>query len=147
MAAYEDLFPDSQYKTSDKAKKEYIDKAIASFGEGHTDDITYSKAIICLTALGIDAEKLYTVNSNEPISAVEGLNSVSHSASVWNAPYTMAAYNQNSYSGTEEFEKKLIEAVLENQGEDGSWDEWGSVQSTSNVIAGLSFYQGTDEKI
>ncbi|MGN0133548.1 MAG: S-layer homology domain-containing protein, partial [Anaerotignum sp.] len=29
----------------------------------------------------------------------------------------------------------------------GSWDEWGSVQSTSNVIAGLSFYQGTDEKI
>lgn len=147
MAAYEDLFPDSQYKTSDKAKKEYIDKAIASLGEGHTDDITYSKAIICLTALGIDAEKLYTVNSNEPISAVEGLNSVSHSASVWYAPYTMAAYNQNSYSGTEEFEKKLIEAVLENQGEDGSWDEWGSVQSTSNVIAGLSFYQGTDEKI
>lgn len=147
MAAYEDLFPDSQYKTSDKAKKEYIDKAIASLGEGHADDITYSKAIICLTALGIDAEKLYTVNSNEPISAVKGLNSVSHSSSVWYAPYTMAAYNQNSYSGTEEYEKDLIEAVLENQGEDGSWDEWGSVQSTSNVIAGLSFYQGTDEKI
>lgn len=147
MAAYEDLFPDSQSKTSDKAKKEYIDKAIASLEEGHADDITYSKAIICLTALGIDAEKLYTVNSNEPISAVEGLNSVSHSSSVWYAPYTMAAYNQNSYSGTEELEKDLIDAVLENQGEDGSWDEWGSVQSTSNVITGLSFYQGTDEKI
>ena len=147
MAAYEDLFPDSQYKTSDKAKKEYIDKAIASLEEGHADDITYSKAIICLTALGIDAEKLYTVNSNEPISAVEGLNSVSHSSSVWYAPYTMAAYNQKSYSGTEELEKDLIDAVLENQGEDGSWDEWGSVQSTSNVITGLSFYQGTDKKI
>lgn len=147
MAAYEDLFPDSQYKTGEKTKKEYIDKAIASLGEGHADDITYSKAIICLTALGIDAEKLYMVNSNEPISAVEGLNSVSHSSSVWYAPYIMAAYNQNSYSGTEESEQDLIEAVLENQGEDGSWDEWGSVQSTSNVIAGLSFYQGTDEKI
>ncbi len=147
MAAYEELFPDSQYKTSDKAKKEYIDKAIASLGEGNADDITYSKAIICLTALGIDAEKLYTVNSNEPISAVEGLNSVSHSSSVWYAPYTMAAYNQNNYSGTEELEKDLIDAVLENQGEDGSWDEWGSVQSTSNVIAGLSFYRGTDENI
>ncbi len=147
MAAYEDLFPDSQYKTGEKTKKEYIDKTIASLGEGHADDITYSKAIICLTALGIDAEKLYMVNSNEPISAVEGLNSVSHSSSVWYAPYIMAAYNQNSYNGTEESEQDLIEAVLENQGEDGSWDEWGSVQSTSNVIAGLSFYQGTDEKI
>lgn len=138
MAAYEDLFPDSQYKTSDKARQEYIDSTIASITKDGAGDTTYGKAIIGLTALGIDVEKLYTVNSNEPISAIKGLNGVSHSPSVWCMPYTMAAYNQNDYSGTEQYEASLIEAVLHNQADDGSWNEWGSVQSTANAIIGLS---------
>ncbi len=142
MAAYEDLFPDSQYKTSDKARQEYIDSTIASITKDGAGDTTYGKAIIGLTALGIDVEKLYTVNSNEPISAIKGLNGVSHSPSVWCMPYTMAAYNQNDYSGTEQYEASLIEAVLHNQADDGSWNEWGSVQSTANAIIGLSFYKG-----
>lgn len=145
MAAYEDILPECKYKTSQKAKQAYIDYAIQSMTENGAGDTTYGKAIIGLTALGIDAERLYTVNSNEPISAIEGLNGVEKDSNVWKAVYTMAAYNQKAYSGTEQYENVLIEKVLKNQANDGRWNDYGTkIDSTANAIIGLSFYKEND---
>lgn len=147
MAAYEDLFPDSENKTSDRARQEYIDKAIASVVGDNVSDTTYDKAIICLTALGVDAERLYTVNSNDPISAVEGLKGnglKGHSTQLWDAPYTLMAYGQNDYENTKVYETKLISDMVQNA--NGSWggNYDKGIQSTANMIAGLAFYSDID---
>ncbi len=62
------------------------------------------------------------------------------------APYTLAAYNQADYAGTDGYEQQLIKALLEAQEEDGSWNEWGTIDTTANVLAGLAFYAG-DSKV
>ena len=143
MAAYAALGL-SDSVTSDAARQSYIDYAIASLSGEGAGDTVYAKAILGLTAVGVDAAQLYPAGSEDPISAVDGLNAAEHSASAWCAPYTLAAYQQGQWA-TEEYESALVDAVLQAQGEDGSWSEWGeSVQTTSNMIVGLSFYQQSD---
>ena len=155
MAAYKQLNSKTSYKTSDIAKQTYLNNAIEIVSKeieyvGSTNpakDTSYSKTIIALTALGIDVEQLYTANSNKSVNAITKLNKVEHSGSAWCAPYTLAAYQQGEY-GTTAQETALIEAVLANQLADGSWNEWGdSIQTTSNVIAGLAFYYGDNENV
>lgn len=143
MSAYSNAYPDSVHKTTDAAKQAYINAAISSLQKSNVGDTTYDKAILSLTAIGADATQLYPVNSNTAVNAVEGLNSVTQSTSVWSAPYTLAAYNQADYAGTETYERTLVDAILAAQGEDGSWTEYGmTLDTTANAIAGLSFYAG-----
>ena len=139
MAAYADYNPDTSYTTSSSAKQSYIDSAIQSITAEGAGDTTYSKAIIILQSIGADPQTLYSASSNTPISAVQGLNNVTHSSSAWCAPYTLFAYNQGNY-GTDTCEQALIQEILANQSEDGSWDEWGTIDTTANVIAALSLY-------
>ncbi len=148
MAAYADYNPADASKTADGARQQYINKTIGNVtkteAQGETE---YAKAIIILTALGIDATELYPANSEKMVSAVAKLNAAAHSSSAWVAPYTLAAYRQGKY-GTEAQETALIEAVLVNQLEDGSWNEWGdSIQTTSNMIAGLAFYYDKNDTV
>ncbi len=142
MAAYLKHNPDAKNKTSDKAKQEFINKAVDVIATS-TDDVALDKAILGLRGINGDLEKLYTVNSNTSINAIEKLNAVTHNASAWKAPYTMAAYNQGI--SNKEKEDALIAAVLGNQKEDGSWDEFGTIDTTANMIAGLSFYKDRPE--
>jgi len=147
MVAYEDLNLDDT-KTSDEAKQKYINSAITSVADENAGETTYTKAILALTAIGIDAEELYPENSITPISAIAGLNDVEHGSGAWVAPYTLAVYGQKDYAGTEETVDAIIAAVLANQQDDGSRSEWGdSIQTTSNMIAGLSFYYGENEAV
>ena len=139
MGAYAALCPTGA-KLTESAKQSYINKTIQALCAERVTDTTYAKSILALTAIGADVQQLYPVNSNTPINAIAALNGVTQSTSAWSAPYTLAAYNQRSYTGTESYERALINALLENQGEDGSWDEWGTIDTTANVIAGLSFY-------
>ena len=119
---------------------------IDSIVQENAGETTYSKALLALTAIGIDAEKLYPEDSETAVSAIAGLNAVEHGSSAWVAPYTLAAYNQNDYGNTEEYETAIITAVLANQKDDGSWNEWDdSIQTTSNMIAGLAFYQDRED--
>ena len=57
----------------------------------------------------------------------------------------MAAYNLKN-SQTEAYENALVEKMLENQKEDGSWNEWDTViDTTANAIVGLSFYRDRED--
>lgn len=149
MAAYKALEP-TVAGTSEAAKKAYIDAAIDSLTANGAGESTYAKAILALQSIGVDARELYASGRNgAKRNAVALLTALeSHDASAWVAPFTLAALNQGDY-GTDELEQSIVSAVLAGQSlENGSWSEWGdSVQTTANVIAGLSFYYGTDPAV
>ena len=145
MAAYAALRPETAAKTTAGAKQAYIDGAIAAIQESGVSDTVCAKTILTMTAIGADAEQLYPAGSTDSVSAVDKLNGTEQSTSVWSAPYTLAAYNQKEYTGTEDYEDQLITALLSAQGEDGSWNEWGTIDTTANAIAGLSFYADRPE--
>ncbi len=140
MAAYADYVDAASYVTSETAKQAYLNATITALQADSVSDTTYSKAILGLTSIGADAQLLYPVNGDDPIDAVAGLNSVTQSTSAWSAPYILAAYNQSDYEGTESYETALVNALLAAQKDDGSWDEFGTIDTTANAIAGLSFY-------
>jgi len=148
MAAYEDTNPDSAYKSTADAKQAYIDSAIAAITAEGAGEAAYAKAIVILQSIGADPQTLYPTDSDTPVSAVDGLKTLeAHSSSAWVAPYTLMALNQGDYD-TDELEQSIITSVLTNQAEDGSWSEWGdSIQTTANMIAGLSFYYDSDETV
>ena len=144
MAAYAKTRPNAASKTSASAKQAYINTAISALQNPNLTDTTCDKAILSLTGLGVDVTKLYPVNSNTPINAISLLNGVTQSSSAWSAPYTLAAYAQGNY-GTNFYENSLLTAVLANQQENGSWEEFGTVDTTGNMIAALAFYQNRDD--
>lgn len=140
MAAYEKYNPDTEYKTTDSAKQKYINQAVTTLAGSNPRDTDIDKAIIALRAIGGDPTKIYRVNDNNPLNAIDILNNTTQSTSAWSAPYTLAAYNQDEFE-TDANEDTLIDALLKAQGEDGSWNEWGTIDTTANAIAGLSFYK------
>lgn len=141
MAAYEDLKPTTTHKLSADAKQKYVNFVTSAVTHSSAGDTTCALSIISLQGLGYDPQQLYPVNSNTALSIVTKLNGVTHAESAWNAPYTLAAYNQGSY-GTDSYEQVLITKILDNQKSNGSWTEWGdSIQTTANMIVGLSFYR------
>ena len=143
MGAYARAYPDKGVALTEAAKQNYINAAIAAIQSAGATDTTYDKAILALTANGVDATKLYpTANSSTALNAITLLNKADKSASAWSAPYTLAAYNQADFAGTQNYEQQLVEALLRAQKADGSWDEWGTIDTTANVLAGLAFYAG-----
>lgn len=143
MGAYARAYPDKGVALTEAAKQNYINAAITAIQSAGATDTTYDKAILALTANGVDATKLYpTANSSTALDAITLLNKADKSASAWSAPYTLAAYNQADFTGTQNYEQQLVEALLRAQKADGSWDEWGTIDTTANVLAGLAFYAG-----
>lgn len=143
MGAYARAYPDKGVALTEAAKQNYINAAITAIQSAGATDTTYDKAILALTANGVDATKLYpTANSSTALNAITLLNKADKSASAWSAPYTLAAYNQVDFTGTQNYEQQLVEALLRAQKADGSWDEWGTIDTTANVLAGLAFYAG-----
>ena len=143
MGAYARAYPDKGVALTEAAKQNYINAAITAIQSAGATDTTYDKAILALTANGVDATKLYpTANSSTALNAITLLNKADKSTSAWSAPYTLAAYNQADFTGTQDYEQQLVEALLRAQKADGSWDEWGTIDTTANVLAGLAFYAG-----
>lgn len=143
MGAYARAYPDKGVALTEAAKQNYINAAITAIQSAGATDTTYDKAILALTANGVDVTKLYpTANSSTALNAITLLNKADKSASAWSAPYTLAAYNQADFTGTQNYEQQLVEALLRAQKADGSWDEWGTIDTTANVLAGLAFYAG-----
>ena len=140
MGAYAKAYPAKGVRLTDEAKQNYINVAITAIQAKGVTDTALDKAILALSANGVDVTKLYPVNSNTPINAVTLLNKAGKSSSAWSAPYTLAAYNQADYAGTNGYEQELVKALLDAQKADGSWDEWGTIDTTANVLAGLAFY-------
>lgn len=146
MAAYLASHENTQYKTTDEAKQTYINTAINALTGESISETVYSKTILAMQSIGVDSQRLYPVNSNDAVSAVAGLNGISHSSSAWAAPYTLAAYNQGEYN-SDAYEQAIIGQLLSNQSGDGCWSEFGTIDTTANVIAGLSFYYDTDPQV
>lgn len=143
MGAYARAYPDKGVALTEAAKQNYINAAITAIQSAGATDTTYDKAILALTANGVDATKLYpTANSSTALNAITLLNKADKSTSAWSAPYTLAAYNQADFTGTQNYEQQLVEALLRAQKADGSWDEWGTIDTTANVLVGLAFYAG-----
>lgn len=143
MGAYARAYPDKGVALTEAAKQNYINAAITAIQSAGATDTTYDKAILALTANGVDVTKLYpTANSSTALNAITLLNKADKSTSAWSAPYTLAAYNQADFTGTQNYEQQLVEALLRAQKADGSWDEWGTIDTTANVLAGLAFYVG-----
>ena len=123
MGAYAKAYPHKGVGLTAEAKQNYINAAITAIQSAAATDTAYDKAILALTANGVDVTKLYPVNSNTPLNAIELLNKTGKSASAWSAPYTLAAYNQANFAGTDGYEKQLVNALLDAQEADGSWNE------------------------
>ena len=140
MGAYAKAYPAKGVRLTDEAKQNYVNVAITAIQAKGVTDTALDKAILALSANGVDVTKLYPVNSNTPINAITLLNKAGKSSSAWSAPYTLAAYNQADYAGTNGYEQELVKALLDAQKTDGSWDEWGTIDTTANVLAGLAFY-------
>ena len=140
MGAYAKAYPHKGVGLTAEAKQNYINAAITAIQSAAATDTSYDKAILALTANGVDVTKLYPVNSNTPLNAIELLNKTGKSTSAWSAPYTLAAYNQANFAGTDGYEKQLVNALLDAQEADGSWNEWGTTDTTANVLMGLAFY-------
>lgn len=143
MGAYEGYAPETENKLNDEAKQKYVNYAIKTIKDA-TSDTSIAKAALGLAAISKNPELLYSVNSNTPVSAIERLNGVTKSASAWSAPFILAVYNQGDYD-TEDYETEIVNAILSNQEENGSWNEFGTIDTTANVIAGLSFYKEREE--
>ena len=144
MGAYKKYAPETDKVLSETAMKAFVKESIADVAETDRDsDLT--KAILALTAVGKDATNLYKANSNTPISALTKLNAAEQSTSAWSAPYTLAVYNRDEYANREK-EIALINALLASQGENGAWDEFGTIDTTANAIAGLAFYMDDEDE-
>ncbi|MBR3848386.1 MAG: S-layer homology domain-containing protein [Oscillospiraceae bacterium] len=144
MGAYKKYASETDKVLSETATKEFVKESIADIA-GTDRDSDLTKAILALTATGKDATKLYKENSNTPISAISKLNAAEQSTSVWSAPYTLAAYNREEYANREK-EIALVNALLASQGENGEWDEFGTIDTTANAIAGLAFYMDDEDE-
>lgn len=143
MGAWESYAPETENKLTNTAKQNYINYAINTI-KNSSSDTAIDKAVLGLCAISKNPCMLYSVNSNTAMSAIDKLNETVKSTSAWNAPYTLAVYNQGDYD-TEIYETEIVDALLESQEEDGSWNEYGTIDTTANVIAGLSFYKHRQE--
>lgn len=149
MAAFAELIKNSADKSTDDAKQNYINTVVSKLNSGEidADEKELAKAIITLTAIGINSEKLYPVNSNTSISAVEKLKNITtNSLSAWTAPYVIMALSQKNYDS--EKVSYLIDEILKLQKEDGRFEEYGYIiDTTANMIACLSLYYDKNENV
>ncbi len=143
MGAYKKCVPETMSVLSDRARQMLVNESIKTISKNN-NDAELAKVILALTAQGKDVTQLYAVNSNTPINAIEKLNNTDLSTSVWNAPYTLAVYNRSEFENREK-ELYLVNTLLASQGENGAWNEYGTIDATANAIAGLSFYSNDED--
>jgi len=147
MAAYEKARP-SGSKLTATAKQNIINTSLGNISADNPIESAYSKAILNMQSIGINPREIYPVNSNTPVDAVAGLNSISHSSAVWTAAYTLLAYQQGDYNtGTQESD--LVTALLKTQLENGGWtaSETAEADATGLAILALAaYYNDADVK-
>ncbi|MBE7029178.1 MAG: DUF4430 domain-containing protein [Ruminococcaceae bacterium] len=146
MAAYEKVRPLGS-KLTDRAKQNMINNSLSDISTENPGESAYSKAILDMHSIGINPQKIYPVNSNKPVDAVAGLNSVSHSSAIWTAAYTLLSYQQGDYSiGTQEAD--LVTALLDTQLENGGWTSWETAEADATgmaILALAAYYNENDD--
>lgn len=147
MAAYEKV-RFSELKLTDTAKQNMINTTLGNISGENPDESAYSKAILDMHSIGINPKEMYYVNSNTPVDAVAGLNSISHSKEIWTAAYTLLSYQQGEYS-TETKETDVVNALLGTQLGNGGWTafETAEADATGVAILALSAYYSKNNKV
>ena len=136
MGTYTRLYGTSSLTAA--AKQKYINTIIENVQKGNYGESDYATAVILpLTSIGVDASRLYPVNSNTPVNALTKLANTTPYISEWSTPYTLMAYKQGYGAGANE--KELLTGLLALQKSDGGW---GSVDPTGETLAALAFYKG-----
>lgn len=138
LGAYHLLNADGAALT-ENAKQSYVNSAWEAVTADSAGDAAYSKAILALCSMGVDPEKLYPVNSNEPVNVVEKLKATATN-SIYTAPYVLLAYQQGDWD-TAGQEQEVLSFILSSQNPDGSWGSiaWG-YDTTAMVLQGLAAY-------
>ena len=128
--------------TTEKAEQKYLNSAIEKTAAGNGTDNEYSKIILTLTAMGIDAELLYPIGSETPVNALDCLRTVK-SSGIWGDAFKLMALSQKDKNTVDETEKALLQSIIERQEENGSWIRNNDpIQTTGIVLNALAFYQG-----
>lgn len=141
LMSYEKLYDgNSLNKLSDDAVQKYVDSAIATIAKSDASEGDIAKAIIGLSSLGYDVTKLYPVNSNDAINAIDKLNRCSHSGSyyIYTAPYVLVAYAQGDYGTAAETNANTVLNYVLGQQADGWWID---ADGTGPILQALAFYK------
>ena len=137
MGAYQLTHANGMALTAE-ARQTYLDNTIDTLLSEQANDAAISKAILALTAQGIDPRALCSADGRA-VNAAELLAGAEKSTSLWTLPFTLMACKLMD-CGTAEERESLLTTLLDQQREDGSWDEWGTIDTTANAIAALSLY-------
>ncbi|MCL1974814.1 MAG: S-layer homology domain-containing protein, partial [Firmicutes bacterium] len=155
MAAYTALPGISQDSTSTlQAVQDYLDYTINSLAEQKPSalvslDSIYAKAVLGLSAIGVEPTNLITLNKTA-LNAI-ALLKLTTTTSIYNAPYVLLAYQQGNYN-TSFQEQNLINFLLAAQLANGAWG-WGDTADTADtdgtamVIQALAKYYNTNKDI
>ncbi len=144
MAVYAELYPETTFVLSDAEKQACLDKIIADAATS-TSPSSLAKDIIALRALGYDAKKLYTSDS-ECIDAVEKLaafvdNGDAAATNAYTLPYVLIALQQNDSYATEEQLNLLIDYAVSDK---ASWhDTTYGVDAATPMLLALAPYYNT----
>lgn len=143
MAAYNSVTTTSAYQTSPETKQVYINNAISSINKMSVKETTYSKAILALTSISVNAQDLHPVNGTT-IKALDALKCLAKDIKTNVTPYTLMSYNQGYGSGIDEI--YLVKALIDLQCDDGEWvyDGNNPVDITGDVLAALAFYRNNN---
>lgn len=141
MGAYQLANPDG-VKLSAQAKQDYLNAALGSLLNEKPDEAVVFKAILALRSQGMDPAAVTPFGASQPIDLYELLAGMEHSTSLWKAPYTLMAFHlaDPTHKQYQEQTQPLLEALMKDQAENGSWNEWGTVDATANAVTALALY-------
>ncbi len=131
MMMYESLFPESEYILSDEQKSEAVN-SIVDFVADAEKASDLAKGIIALSALGFDAENIFTKDL-EKIDIVTRLTDMiktqdSAVTNIYTVPYVIKALSQSGEYGAEEDLAYLISSVIENK------ESWQSTENGTDAM-------------
>ena len=156
MAAYGNLKPDSEQKTDEQALQSYINYAIGMVSDNTKIQgsafSAYAKAEIILTAIGGDTDRLYPLNSNNPIKISDKVKEAYISqATFYDAPWILLANLQGNWNLSKEDINKLIDIIGAEQPESSvfgyTWDGefYTDPDTTATIITALSSHYNTNQ--
>ncbi len=147
MMMYEELFPESENVLTTREKLSVAELIVADVKESERPG-DMAKAIIALSSLGYDAEKIIT-EDYENINLAERLTDLiddedSAVTNIYTLPYVMIALSQKDKYATEEQREYLLNAVLESTEE---WQDttYGTDAMTPMILALSPYYNSDDE--
>ncbi|MBO5454803.1 MAG: S-layer homology domain-containing protein [Clostridia bacterium] len=138
LARSDIAFEDDYFDTYISNLKNYLDENNGILSENKYTE--YSRVVIALSSLGINASKFYGYNLVEPICDFDSVTNQGINGAVW------ALIALDSADCDDEVKEKYIDYILSKQNPDGGWalsgqNEVSEVDMTAMAVVALSNYQ------